>query len=239
MNWAIDTFGANTGTALTRGIGNAAGLDIAGHVKLDDMWRLDSRRNNQDQVQALQSFLVNLLGPTAGLFVNAAEANKLYNEGHADLAMEKILPAFLRGPALSYRYAQEGVLTKSGDVLMNELGPFELVMQSLNVRPAKLAEIQYYNITVKGQEQAVQKERQNLLNLYALAFMSNDSDTLDTVYDKIDEFNDKHPSLDIPSKSLSTTIKDHMKRSSETEHGLYIDKKLRGVIDNRDYTTKL
>jgi hypothetical protein len=239
MNWAIDTFGANTGTALTRGIGNAAGLDIAGHVKLDDMWRLDSRRNNQDQVQALQSFLINLLGPTAGLFVNAAEASKLYNEGHADLAMEKILPAFLRGPALSYRYAQEGVLTKSGDVLMNELGPFELVMQSLNVRPAKLAEIQYYNITVKGQEQAVQKERQNLLNLYALAFMSNDSDTLDTVYDKIDEFNDKHPSLDIPSKSLSTTIKDHMKRSSETEHGLYIDKKLRGVIDNRDYTSKL
>ena len=239
MNWAIDTFGANTGTALTRGIGNAAGLDIAGHVKLDDMWRLDSRRNNQDQVQALQSFLVNLLGPTAGLFVNAAEANKLYNEGHADLAMEKILPAFLRGPALSYRYAQEGVLTKSGDVLMNELGPFELVMQSLNVRPAKLAEIQYYNITVKGQEQAVQKERQNLLNLYALAFMANDSDTLDTVYDKIDEYNDKHPSLDIPSKSLSSTIKEHMKKSAETEHGLYIDKKLRGVIDAHDYTSKL
>jgi hypothetical protein len=187
----------------------------------------------------LQSFLVNLLGPTAGLFVNAAEASKLYNEGHADLAMEKILPAFLRGPALSYRYAQEGVLTKGGDVLMNELGPFELVMQSLNVRPAKLAEIQYYNITIKGQEQAVQKERQNLLNLYALAFMANDADTLDTVYDKIDEFNDKHPSLDIPSKSLSSTIKEHMKKSAETEHGLHIDKKLRGVLDNHDYTTKL
>ena len=239
MNWAIDTFGANTGTALTRGIGNAAGIDIANNVKLDDMWRLDSRRNNQDQVQALQAFLVNLLGPTAGLLVNAAEATKLYNEGHADLAMEKILPAFLRGPAITYRYAQEGVLTKGGDVLMNELGPFDLMMQSLNVRPAKLAEIQYYNITVKGQEQAVQKERQNLLNLYALAFMSNDADTLDTVYDKIDEFNNNHPSMDIPPKSLNSTIKDHLKKSSETEHGLYIDKKLRGVIDNRDYTTKL
>jgi len=240
MNWAIDTFGANTGTALTRGIGNAAGIDIAGNVKLDDMWRLDSRRSNQDQVQALQSFLVNLLGPTAGLLVNAAEASKLYNEGRADLAMEKILPAFLRGPAITYRYVEEeGVRNKGGDVLMNELSPFNLMMQSLNVRPAKLAEIQYYNITIKGQEQKIQKERQNLLNLYALAFMSNDSDTLDTVYDKIDEFNDKHPSMDIPSKSLSSTITEHMKRSSETEHGLYIDKKLRGVIDNRDYTTKL
>ena len=239
MNWAIDTFGANTGTALTRGIGNAAGADIASHVKLDDMWRLDSRRNNQDQVQALQSFLVNLLGPTAGLFVNAAEANKLYNEGHMDLAMEKILPAFLRGPAITYRYAQEGVLNKSGDVLMNEVGPFDLMMQSLNVRSAKLAEIQYYNITIKGQEQATQKERQNLLNLYALAFMSNDSDTLDTVYDKIDKFNDKHPSLDIPLKSLTSTVKEHMKKSSETEHGLYIDKKLRGILDAHDYTSKL
>ena len=239
MNWAIDTFGANTGTALTRGIGNAAGVDIASHVKLDDMWRLDSRRSNQDQVQALQSFLVNLLGPTAGLMVNAAEATKLYNEGHAELAMEKILPAFLRGPAISYRYAQEGVRDKSGDILINEVGPFDLMMQSLNERSAKLAEIQYYNITVKGQEQAIQKERQNLLNLYALAFMSNDSDTLDAVYDKIDEFNDKHPSLDIPSKSLTSTIKERMKKSAETEHGLYIDKKLRDVLDSHDYTSKL
>lgn len=239
MNWAIDTFGTNTGTALTRGIGNAAGVDVASHVKLDDMWRLDSRRNNQDQVQALQSFMINLLGPTAGLLINVAEANKLYNEGHMDLAMEKILPAFLRGPAISYRYAQEGVLNKSGDVLINEVSPFDLMMQSLNVRSAKLSEIQYYNITIKGQEQAVQKERQNLLNLYALAFMANDSITLDKVYDKIDEFNDKHPSLDIPSKSLTSTIKEHMKKSSETEHGLYIDKKLRGTLDAHDYTSKL
>ena len=239
MNWAIDTFGANTGTALTRGIGNAAGIDIAGNVKLDDMWRLDSRRNNQDQVQALQSFLVNLLGPTAGLLVNAAEASNLYNEGHMDLAMEKILPAFLRGPAITYRYAQEGVLNKSGDVLMDEIGPFNLMMQSLNIRSAKLAEIQYYNITVKGQEQKVQRERQNLLNLYGLAFMSNDADTLDKVYDKIDKFNEEHPSLDIPMESLTSTIKERMRKSSETEHGLYIDKKLRGVLDSHDYTSKL
>ena len=229
--WAADTFGQNAGTLLTRGVGNVAGVDLASRTKLDDMWFRDSRKN-QDESEALQSFLVEQLGPTVGLAINAAEAVKLFNTGHTDRAIEMISPAFIKNPLVAIRYANEGVNTLRGDPLVEDVGSFSLLMQSIGLRPADVAEIQFRNITVKGQEQAVLKERQNLLNLYGIAFMANDSDTLEKAYERIEKFNTKHPSVWIPAKTLTTSIKERMTKSAQTEHGLYIDKRLRGVLDD-------
>jgi hypothetical protein len=239
VNWAVETFGANMGTLITRGAGNAlTGLDIASRVKLDDMWFRDSRKN-QDEVEALQTFLVDLLGPTIGLAVNVAEARKLWNEGNGDRALEMIAPAFIKNPLVAARYASEGVNTMRGDPLMEDVSPFHLMAQSLGLRSAELSEIQFYNTNIKGQEQTILKQRQNLLNLYALAFMSNDSDTLDTTYDNIDKFNTKHPSVAIAAGTLTKSIKGRLEKSSQVDHGLYLDEKLRGVLDRHTYLDKV
>jgi hypothetical protein len=234
MRWATDTFGKNLGTMLTRGVGNAAGIDLASRTKLDEMWFRDGRKN-QDEVEALQSFLVDLLGPTVGLTVNVAQAAKLFNEGHADRALEMISPAFIKNPLVAARYASEGVNTLRGDPLMEEMGPFYLLMQSIGLRSSDLAERQWYNIQVKGQEQEVLKQRQNLLNLYGISFMSNDSDTFQKSLEKIFEFNAKHPSVAIPAESLNKSIKERFTKSAQTEHGLFIDKRMRGLLAGDSY----
>lgn len=234
MRWATDTFGNNIGTLLTRGVGNAAGIDLASRTKLDDMWFRDGRKN-QDEAEALQSFLVDLLGPTVGLTVNVAQAAKLLREGHADRALEMISPAFVKNPLVAARYANEGVNTLRGDPLMDDMGPFYLLMQSLGLRSSELAERQYYNIQIKGQEQEVLKQRQNLLNLYGISFMSNDSDTFEKSLEKIFEFNAKHPSVAIPAESLNKSIKERFTKSAQTQHGLFIDKRMRGVLAGESY----
>ena len=234
MRWATETFGKNIGTMLTRGVGNAAGIDLASRVKLDDMWFRDSRKN-QDEVEALQTFLVDLLGPTAGLTVNVAQAAKLLNEGHADRALEMISPAFIKNPLVAARYATEGVNTLRGDPLMEDMGPFHLLMQSLGIRSSELAERQWYNVQVKGREQEVLKERQNLLNLYGISFMANDAGSFETALDKIFAFNAKNPSVAIPADSLNRSIKERFTKSSQTDHGLYIDKRMQGVLNGESY----
>jgi hypothetical protein len=234
MRWATDTFGKNLGTLLTRGVGNAAGIDLASRTKLDEMWFRDSRKN-QDEVEALQSFLVDLLGPTVGLTVNVAQASKLLNDGHADRALEMIMPAFIKNPLVAARYADEGVNTLRGDPLMEEMGPFYLLMQSIGLRSSELAERQWYNIQVKGQEQEVLKKRQDLLNLYGISFMSNDSDTFEKSLEKIFEFNANNPSVAIPAESLTKSIKERFTKSAQTEHGLFIDKRMRGLLAGESY----
>lgn len=234
-NWVVSTFGQNLGTAVTSGVFNAAGIDLGSRVKLDDMWFRDSRKN-QDEVDALRTALVDLLGPTVGLTVNAAQAVKLWNEGHPNRALEMIAPAFVKNPLIAYRYSKEGVNTLKGDPLMEDMGPFLLMMQSLGIRSAELAERQYYNITKKGQEVEIINRRTNLLNGFAITFMSNDPEGFDRALKKIMEFNEKYPSVGIPAASLSRSIQERMKKSAQTDHGLYIDPRLRHLL-NETYMT--
>ena len=236
VNWANETFGANAGTALTRGSLNAlTGLDIGSRVKLDEMWFRDGRKN-QDEVEALQTFLVDLLGPTIGIGVNAARAVQLWNQGHGDRAVEAISPAFIKNAMIAQRMAREGgATTLRGDMLTENPSPFILMMQGLGLRSQELAERQYYNITVKGQEQEILKKRQNLLNYYGLTFMSNDTEANEEAFEKIMEFNDKHPSVRIPADSITGSIIERMKKSAQTENGLYIDKRLRESLTRQNY----
>ena len=235
-NWAAETFGSQVGMAVTRGIPNVVtGLDIGGRVKLDDMWFRDGRKN-QDEAEALQSFLVDALGPTIGIGINAARAVDLWNQGHGDRALEAVSPAIAKNVLIAGRMSREGgATTLRGDMLTENDSPFILMMQGLGLRSAELAERQYYNITVKGAEQAILKERQNLLNYYGLTFMANEVDANQEAFDKMMEFNQKHPTVAIPADSIVNSIVNRFKKSAQTDHGMYIDPRLKAQLSQQDY----
>jgi hypothetical protein len=235
-NWAAETFGSQVGMAITRGIPNVVtGLDIGGRVKLDEMWFRDGRKN-QDEAEALQSFLVDALGPTIGIGINAARAVDLWNQGHGDRALEAVSPAIAKNVLIAGRMGREGgATTLRGDMLTENDSPFILLMQGLGLRSAELAERQYYNITVKGAEQAILKERQNLLNYYGLTFMANEIDANQEAFDKMMEFNQKHPTVAIPADSIISSIVNRFKKSAQTEYGMYIDPRLKAQLSQQDY----
>jgi predicted ester cyclase len=237
MNWAVNTFGTNLGMFLTRGAGNAAGVDLHSRVSLDNMWFRDGRKN-LDEEDAWRQFLVDLLGPTVGLTVNVARAVDLYNQGHADRALEAVAPAFIKQPLIATRYAEEGVKSLRGDPLVENVGPFDLFMQSLGFRPAEIAEIQYYNIQKKGQEQEILKKRQNLLNLYGASFMSSDAEGVQKALEKMLKFNEQHPAMAIAATSLNRSVKQRLQKSTQAQHGLILNKRMAYLL-NDDYVSKL
>lgn len=231
VDWATKTFGKQVGTAIARGIPNAVtGLDIGGRVKLDDMWWRDGRKN-QDEADALQSFLVDSLGPTIGIGVNAFRAVDLWNQGHGDRAIEAVSPAFIKNVLIAKRMAKEGGATNlSGDLLTQNDTPFTLLMQSAGLRSQELAERQYYNITIKGQEQAVLKERQNLLNYYALTFMSNEYVSNREAFEDMMKFNKKHGRVAIDADTIVNSLFNRYVKKATTDHGLYIDERMRSLL---------
>ena len=230
VNWANETFGANIGTLLARGAGNAAGIDLASRVKLDDMWFRDGRKN-QDATASWKDKIVELLGPSVGLTINVTDAMDLYSKGHGDRAIEKVLPAFAKNPMVAARYANEGVRNMAHDPLIENVGAFDLLMQSLGIRSAELAERQFYNITKKGQEQGILKQRQNLLNLYGLTFMSGDIDRNMETFEAMMKFSQKHPTLAIDGDVLVDSITNRLNKSAQSDHGLYIDPKLQQLLN--------
>ena len=225
-NWAVNTFGKNMGTMVSRGIGNAAGIDLHSRLKLDSMWFRDGR-NNLDAEAQVEAFLVGILGPTVGLLPTAFRAVDLYNQGHGDRAIETLLPGFAKQPFVAARYAQEGARTMQGELMKKDFTPFELAMQSLGLRPADLAEIQFRNIKVKGKEQEILKKRNNALNLFGLTVMTNDEKGTQEALQKIVKFNAKYPTLAIDVDTITKSIRGKFEKSAQTEQGLYIDPKLR------------
>jgi hypothetical protein len=129
------------------------------------------------------------------------------------------------------RYANEGVRNMAHDPLIENVGAFDLLMQSLGIRSAELAERQFYNITKKGQEQEIHKQRQNLLNLYGLTFMSGDIDRNVETFEAMMKFSKKHPTMAIDADVLINSITERLNKAAQTDHGLYIDPKLRQLLN--------
>ena len=238
VNFMVKNLGVNAGMFLARGAGNAIGYDLASKLKLDGMWIPDMRKNLDGEAMLTET-IVKALGPTVGLAVNVPRAWKQWNEGHGDKAIETISPAFVKQPMIAYRYAKEGgAKTMAGDYMVKDFTPFELFAQSLGIRSAELAEIQEFNIKKKGQEQAIIKERQQILNLFALSFMSGDAETNKQSFENIMKFNAKHPTKAFDADGLISSIQKRMEKSAQTEYGLSIDPKLQQLV-NEDYIKML
>ncbi|NBW12196.1 MAG: PLxRFG domain-containing protein [Caulobacteraceae bacterium] len=236
-NWLAETFGNFTGDSISRGvITQATGINFADRLSLNDLWFRDSRKS-QDEVTALQNMFINMLGPTAGLAINGAEALKLYNDGYYYRAAEKALPAFLKQPLVGARYATEGATTVKGDVLVEDISGKEAFGQMLGFAPERVAQRQKANIEMKTAEQEILNKRQDLMNAFFLAIDNGDDSLHDRVLDKINSFNRTYPGVAIFPENLERSILTRYMQRAENQltGGTPITKKLRGQLGEMGY----
>jgi hypothetical protein len=68
--------------------------------------------------------------------------------------------------------------------------------------------------------------------------MASDADANEKAFEKIMKFGQKHPTYRIPIESLLKSINERMTKSAMAQHGLHIDKRLQGLM-NQTYIDKL
>jgi hypothetical protein len=238
-NWLNNTFGGFAGDSISRGVvTQTLGVNLADRMGLNDLWFRDSRKSS-DEVTALQNTLINLLGPTAGLMINSAEAVKQMNDGHLYRAMETASPAFLKNFMKGARFAEEGrAVNLKGDELVGDVSGYESAAQTLGFAPERVAQRQKSNIEAKTIEQKIKTKRQDLLNAFFMAVDNNDDDLKDRVLDKISKYNATYGELPITPAQLQKSIKTrYVNRAiAESTGGISIDKKLIGRLSEmQDY----
>jgi hypothetical protein len=228
-NWANQMFGGFVGDSITRGVATQTlGVNLADRMGLNDLWFRDSRKSS-DEVTALQNTLINLLGPTAGLMVNSAEAWKQLNDGHLYRSMETASPAFLKNFMKGARYAEEGrAVNLKGDELVSDVSGYESVSQLFGFSPERIAQRQKSNIEMKTVEQKILTKRQDLLNAFFMAVDNDDDALMDRVMDKIDRFNNANGAVAITGAQLQKSVKTRYtnRAISESTGGISINKKL-------------
>lgn len=231
-NWAAETFGGYVGDSISRGVvTQTLGVNLADRMGLNDLWFRDAR-NSPDEVTAFQAFLVNLMGPSVGLGVNAMEALKQVKDGHlwrgAETASPAIIKNALKGIRLSDTFGDGKATTIRGNVLVDDLGIGEVASQAIGFAPERVAQRQKANIEMKTAEQEILQKRQSLLNAYFMAFDNQDSDMLERVSDKISRFNRSNPAVGIKGSNLSRSIRDKYRQRmiAQLTGGMNINKKL-------------
>jgi hypothetical protein len=232
-NWTNKTFGGFVGDSISRGVvSQTFGADVASRLSLNDMWYRDSRKS-PDEVTAVQNMIVNLLGPSAGLLINAAEATKQYNDGHIQRALETATPAVIKNALKGIRLGTEGrATTIKGNELVGDITGYEALIQGLGFSPERLAQRQKANIEMKGAEQAILSRRQALLDGFFMSVDNGDDDMKDRVIDKVTKFNAANPGVAISNKNLVSSVKTRLKlrAMAEATGGMAINKKLIGQL---------
>jgi hypothetical protein len=234
-NWTNATFGGFVGDSISRGVvSQVLGADVASRLSLNDMWYRDARKS-ADEVTAVQNMMVNLLGPSAGLMINAAEATKQYNDGHIQRALETATPAVIKNALKGIRLGTEGrATTIKGNELVGDVTGYEALLQGLGFSPERVAQRQKSNIEMKNAEQNILNRRQALLDGFFMSVDNGDDDMRERVIDKVAKFNAANPGVAISGKNLTNSVKTRMKLRAlaESTGGMSINKKLIGQLQD-------
>jgi rRNA processing protein Krr1/Pno1 len=235
--WLPDTFGESKimgmklSELITSGaLNTATGYDIASGVSLNNMWFHDSP-DATNMKAAFDNTLVGMMGPGASVVRNMFAGVEDINNGDTLKGIEKFLPAFFRGGATSLRYSTEGALTSNKAAIKeaDEFTATQLVMQTLGFRTTGLAQVMNNNFAIQQMVKKIKDERSDLLKQLDNAIESGSDERIDAVQDKMDAFSDEYPAYVITAQEINKSLKARAKVRSQTERGLYLDKKSRGL----------
>ena len=238
-NWCNETFGGFVGDSISRGVvSQALGADVASRLSLNDMWYRDTRKSS-DEVTAVQNMFINLLGPSAGLVINGAEAVKQYNDGYIQRAFETGTPAVIKNALKGIRLASEGrATTLKGNELLGDVSGYEAGLQFMGFSPERLAQRQKSNIEMKTAEQNILNRRQSLLDAFFMGIDNGDSDLIEETLETIAKFNTANPGVSITGANLSRSVTTRYKQRglAEITGGMSLNKKLIGQLSGmNDY----
>lgn len=209
-------------------------LNIGASVSLDGLWFRDDTPAETSKA-AFQEMVFNFItGPFGSMGQQIAAAFDDFNNGQFNRGVEKLLPAFFRGAATSFRLKDEGLLTTQGAEIRNAewYTTGKLLGQSLGFQSTEIAEIQKKNFIAKKMIMEIQKERTQVLKDLDLAVQRYENDPSDKTEQKledaliaIDRYNYKNGMLAINGETVSKSLAGRAQRRSEAIEGLIVSPK--------------
>ena len=115
------------------------GIDMASRTGFNGMfWRDDPRRVDEIGLElfALEQFL----GPVAASLRTRFDAIRDFNDGYLYRGLEKLVPVAARNMLKAARYYAEGVLTKDGKKIIDDITAYENIMQIFGFTPTQISE---------------------------------------------------------------------------------------------------
>ncbi len=228
QNMLADALGPKAAEVLTRGVSRLTPWDISGRVGLDKLL-LPDIQEGLEGARWFEAAATSALGPVLGIGLNAAKGIQDIAEGRTLRGFESMVPAALRGPLKSYRYATEGNIDKTGVPINDSVSAGGVVGQAFGFSPSETRAAQEVRSAIYSLDSRLQDRRKSLLSDYAQAYQAGDEGEKKAVAESIQKFNQANPQRAIRPMNLIQSLRNRQRRINEAEDGLYLPKNRRDV----------
>jgi hypothetical protein len=209
---------------ISNGPANAiTGIDIQSRTSLANMWLREGKETRTPR-EGVINYAVERAGPAANMVLSYIDAFTALQNGDTQKGMEKLLPAIVRGPLVSYKHFYEGAKGVRGEqILSNDsFTTGALLGQAIGFRSDVLANVQDINFKVYSLDQKIKFQRENILTNLKDAYIKEDTARFDKFMDEVDKFNRKYPyeTVVITSDSIIRSIEKANKARAESYKGV-------------------
>jgi len=206
------------------------GVDVSSRVGLSGLLLQANRFNSNASLE--EDFLHYFGGPAWSTVASIHRGYQDMMQGNMVRGVESMVPGAVRNAVRGlYRYpADEGILTRRGDPVIEDLSFTDLAAQVIGFAPAEYTRTQEMNQITKGIDRAVNSRRTNLLRQYYVSMRMGDSDGMRDTLREIVEFSRRHPSAAISPDTIRRSIAQHMKTSQTMFNGITISPNMRDAL---------
>lgn len=230
------------GLVLNGAPGHALGLNLTDRIGMPDLWFRSSDKD-LDERAAWAYYLEQLAGPAVGIAGSMAmnapgvigQAGNLlfdtgeFNASHMARGIEKMTPTAIRNVIKTGRYTSEGVTTWYGDPLIEDLNPWQLLVQLNGFTPAEVSERYKINIRLKNHENRITDRRRSIAREIANSVRAG-NDIPDTAMKRLKRFNSEFPVWAITGDSIRQSVRSRERASQRNEAGAALNPKLNDTL---------
>lgn len=222
----VDLLGKDLGGMVLKGApGHLTGIDLTSRLGMPDFF-VRAPDNGSDGRDWFQDLIVNAFGVVPSTLLNTVDGAGLVMQGDIARGIEVMAPKGIKDLMQAWRYMNEGVLNRRGDPVLerDQLTPVDWLIEASGFTPAKIAETYERMGTLKDAERRVMDERRELVNRFALAVMTGDSDARKAAVEAIRAWNRKPYARAVPitGDSLSQSMKTRARNAAKREDGVLI-----------------
>jgi hypothetical protein len=223
-------FAASVMTGL---IANQLNIGISERMSLDlfDLWIRESgyQRSAEDSAR---EFMISNLGPAVSIGMNFMKGVDLLNESKYDRALENFSPIIARNLLTIGRWIREEEnATARGITIDADISYSDLAVKALGFTPEDMLRKQKAIIDRKGLENKIKAKREQLLGALYTAVHFGDDDMYDRTMEKILEFNEKYPEVEIKNDTIDSSLERKLEDKAKQEALGGVGEKLYGRIE--------
>ena len=212
------------GMVLNGAPGKVLGLDLRERIGMPNLWFRGDDRDLEGQ-DLYFTHLQELLGPVAGIPLGFYRGLDYASDGDLWRGTEAAVPKMVRDLMKAGRFSYEGALTRNGDPIMEDVSPYQAIMQASGFTPAQLAERYQINNRLKNSEKRILDERSGLHRTAGDALRAGQP-LPESVVNQIREFNSRYPEYPITSDTLRQSVMSRIRASDRNEFGVALNPKL-------------